>query len=698
MGDTPRFFTDWVGPHTCLVHDKRESEIVAASKADPSTPQQSPDPVQHTPTQQGPTPQTHSPQGKGRLFGLALAALGIVFGDIGTSPLYSVQTVFALEHNTIPPDSRSILGVISMITWTLVLIVCIKYLTFVMRADNEGEGGILALMALIRHTLKDRKKIRRMALLLGLIGASLFYGDSMITPAISVMSAIEGLSVINPAANQIVLPAAILILTVLFAIQRKGTARIGRAFGPIMTIWFLTLACLGVPWIVRNPQILKALSPHYAALFWIDRPWMAFISMGAVVLTITGTEALYADMGHVGAKPIRLSWFCLVGPALLLDYYGQGAMLLMHPDWIDNPFFRLAPSWGRVPLVLLATMATIIAAQAVISGTFSLSYQASRMGLLPRLSVKHTSKEEGGQIYIPEINWILYCGVLVLIAIFKSSARLATAYGLAVTGTEMLTTTLFLTWARCAWRWPKWSVALLGVIIYSVEATIFSANLLKIASGGWIPLVISAITIVVMTTWRRGTRMVYGQRALAEGPLEDFLDWVRKENPPRVPGLAVYPHPDRVTTPLAMRNNTRFNHVLHEHNVILSIVHENVPHIRHKQRVAVTDLGDPADGISYVECHVGFADSQDVPKALALAYDRLPDLNGLDITKAVYFLSVADVKRGDPTDPDSVAATNKMVGWRKMLYVTMNRNQADRTKVFRTPRVRSVVLGEVVEI
>ncbi len=626
-----------------------------------------------------------------------LAALGIVFGDIGTSPLYSMQTVFAIEHHAVTPTHGDVMGIISLIFWSILLIVCIKYVTLVMRADNDGEGGILALMALLRRHLPARRRLTLVVVALGIVGASLFYGDSLITPAISVMSAIEGVAVVDPGLTRMVLPASVIVLTLLFAVQRGGTARIGRAFGPVMAVWFLTLAALGLPWILRHPVVVEALSPHWAVLFAVHRPWMAFIAMGAVVLTITGAEALYADMGHFGTRPIRIAWFALVMPCLTVNYLGQGAMILLHPTWIDNPFFRMAPGWATIPLVVVATMATIIASQAVISGTFSVSHQASRLGLLPRLSVRHTSRKEGGQIYIPEVNWILFLGVLMLIAIFQSSARLSTAYGLAVTGTLLLTTVLFLILARLAWHWPLWRLLLVAVPIGGLELVIFTANLLKIASGGWIPLVIAGSMIVVMTTWRDGTAFVSAERGAAEGPLEDFLAWVKEVRPRRVPGLAVYPHPDRVTTPLALRNNLQFNHVLHEHNVIVSIINDNVPHIRHADRVRATELGAPEDGIAYIECHVGFADSQDIPKALALAIDKLPELGG-EAGEAVYFLSVADVKRGDPSDPLSSASRCTMASWRKAVYVALSRNQADRTKVFRVPRTHSVVLGEMVEM
>ncbi len=627
--------------------------------------------------------------------GLVLAALGIVFGDIGTSPLYSMQTVFAIEHHAVTPTHGDVMGIISLVFWSILLIVCIKYVTLVMRADNDGEGGILALMALLRRHIPAHCRLAGLALGLGMVGAALFYGDSMITPAISVMSALEGVAVVDPALTGTVLPASVIVLTILFVIQRQGTAVIGKAFGPIMAVWFLALAALGVPWILRYPQILEALSPQWALLFIADRPWTAFVAMGAVVLTVTGAEALYADMGHFGTRPIRLAWFAAVMPALTLNYLGQGAMIIAHPTWIDNPFFRMAPGWATVPLVVVATMATIIASQAVISGTFSVSHQASRLGLLPRFSIRHTSRNEGGQIYIPEINWTLYIGVLLLIAVFQSSARLSTAYGLAVTGTLLLTTVLFLILARLVWGWALWRIIAIGVVIGGLELSLFAANLLKIASGGWIPLVIAGAVIVVMTTWRKGTAFVCARRAAAEGPLDDFLACIRDNRPARVPGLAVYPHPDRVTTPLALRNNLQFNHVLHEHNVIVSIVNENVPHIRHACRIRVTDLGDPDDGVAYVECHVGFADSQDIPKALALAIGRIPELQ-VEMADAVYFLSVADVRRADGADPS--ASRCAMSTWRKIVYVALSRNQADRTKVFRVPRPRSVVLGEVITI
>ena len=627
--------------------------------------------------------------------GLVLAALGVVFGDIGTSPLYSMQTVFAIDHHTAVPSRDNVIGIISLVIWSILLIVCIKYVTLVMRADNGGEGGILALMALLQRHIPPRCRLAAVTMGIGMVGAALFYGDSMITPAISVMSALEGAAVIDPGLTRMVLPAAVVILTALFVIQQRGTAVIGRAFGPIMLVWFISIAALGAPWILRCPQILMALSPQWALLFVLERPWTAFVAMGAVVLTVTGAEALYADMGHFGSRRVRIAWFSVVLPALMLNYLGQGAMIILHPAWIDNPFFRTAPQWAQVPLVVIATLATIIASQAVISGTFSVSHQASRLGLLPRFSIRHTSREEGGQIYIPEVNWMLYLGVLLLIGVFRTSERLSTAYGLAVTGTLLLTTALFLILVRLVWDWSWWRVLPIAVVIGGLELSLLAANLLKITSGGWIPLVIAGAIIVIMTAWRKGTAFVVSSRASAEGPLDDFLARIKDDRPTRVPGLAIYPHPGRVTTPLALRNNIQFNHVLHEHNVIISMVDENISHIPHRDRIRVTDLGDPDDGIAYVECHVGFADSQNIPSALALVMDQLPDPR-MHMQEAVYFLSVANIRRADDTDP--LASRCPMATWRRLVYLTLSRNQADRTTAFRIPRTRSVVLGDVITV
>ncbi|MDT7606315.1 MAG: system potassium uptake protein, partial [Pseudonocardiales bacterium] len=442
------------------------------------------------------------------LLGLALGALGIVFGDIGTSPLYAVQTVFSIDNNAVSPAPDDVYGVVSLIFWSVTVIVTIKYVSFILRADNDGEGGIMALAALVRSVSVTSARRAAIALALGVLGASLFYGDSLITPAISVLSAVEGLEVARPDLAQAVLPIGIAILTLLFVVQRWGTHLIGRLFGPVMVLWFVTIAVLGVPHILAHPGVLRGLSPTYIVSFVAGHPLTAFLAMGAVVLVITGAEALYADMGHFGRLPIRVAWFVLVWPALVLNYLGQAALILNDPGAVANPFYLLAPDWARLPLVILATAATVIASQAVISGAFSVSRQAVRLGFLPHLTVRHTSTRESGQIYVPAVNWLLFGGVLVLMVTFRSSSRLATAYGLAVTGTLLLTTSLFLIYAATAWQWARWKLVLAAVVFGGIELTFLAANLTKIVHGGWLPLVIAAVVVTVMTTWQRGRRIV----------------------------------------------------------------------------------------------------------------------------------------------------------------------------------------------
>ncbi len=613
---------------------------------------------------------------------LTLAALGIVFGDIGTSPLYSLQTVFSIEHNTVQPTPVDVFGVISMVFWSVTILVSVKYIALVMRADNEGEGGILALVALLRDKLHDKKKLAA-ATLLGMFGVALFYGDSVITPAISVMAAMEGLVVANPALESWIMPVSVVILTGLFLIQRHGTEKVGRAFGPVMSLWFLVLAVLGLPQIIRYPDILAALSPTYALTFLFEHPFIAFVALGAVVLSVTGAEALYADMGHFGAGPIRISWFAIVFPSLAINYFGQGALILHNPAAIDNPFFHLAPSWATLPLVGLATVATVIASQAVISGTYSASRQAMRLGIFPRLRVKHTSRAEGGQIYLPAINWILFCGVLLLIAIFQSSTRLATAYGLAVTGTLILTSLLFLLLALDVWHWALWKVVAFSVVILGLEVVFFAANLTKVVSGGWLPLSIAVVVVTLMTTWRDGFAVFAQRRMEMEGPLEDFVEKVRRGGIPRVPGVAIVPHPNRTTTPLALRTNVEFNRVLHEHVIIVQIINENVPHIRHVDRVTINDLGYGDDGIVHVSVRVGFTDSQDIPKGLALAIGRTPEL-AIDPEQGHYFLSLLTVH---------ATPVPGLKGWRKRLFVWMAHATANRTEALHLPPERTIVMG-----
>jgi KUP system potassium uptake protein len=619
--------------------------------------------------------------------GLALGALGVVFGDIGTSPLYALQAVFAIDHRAVQPTRSDVYGVISLVFWAILLIVSIKYVVFILRADNDGEGGIMAMAALIRERVKAPRLVA-VAMLLGVVGASLFFGDSLITPAISVLSAIEGVEVAAPSVKDIVLPVSVAILTVLFLVQHFGTHRVGRLFGPVMVVWFVVLAALGLPKIAQHPEILRALSPTYAGIFIADHIYIAFIAMGAVVLAITGAEALYADMGHFGRPPIRRAWFAVAFPALTLNYLGQGALILHQPGAVANPFFQLAPSWARVPMVALAALATVIASQAVISGAYSVTRQAMRLGFLPQLTVRQTSSEESGQIYVPAVNWLLFAGVLVLTLAFRTSTRLATAYGLAVTGTFLLTTTLFLILAGGAWHWPRWKLVVFGAVFGSVELTFFAANLTKITHGGWLPLLVGAIVVTVMLTWQRGRSLVTARRIDLEGSLNEFIEQLRAEPLTRVPGTAVFPHPTKRTVPLALRANVEFNGVLHEHVVIVSVISTNVPHVPRSERLSVDALGYSDDGIVHVAARFGFHDEQRIPEVLRDAL-LLTDELDFDPDTALYFLSRIAIELG--TD-------SGMQAWRKRLFVALSRNAANPAAYFGLPVDRTVVMGSRIEL
>jgi KUP system potassium uptake protein len=629
------------------------------------------------------------------LIGLALGAVGVVFGDIGTSPLYAMQTVFSIDNNAVKPTSADVYGVISLVFWSITLIVSVKYVMFILRADNDGEGGIMALAALIREKLRSRSRRVAVAMVLGVIGASLFYGDSLITPAISVLSAVEGIEVASPSAKDVVLPVGIVILAVLFAAQRWGTHVVGRLFGPVMVVWFAVLALTGLPHIVAHPGILRGLSPTYVGTFVADHPFTAFIAMGAVVLAITGAEALYADMGHFGRRPIRASWFALVFPALILNYLGQGALILDKPSSVSNPFYLLTPSWARIPMVVLATFATVIASQAVISGAFSVSRQAVRLGFLPHLTVRHTSTRESGQIYVPAVNWLLFGGVLVLMLTFRSSSKLATAYGLAVTGTLLLTTTLFLILARSAWKWPAWRLVFVGVVFGGVELTFFAANLTKVVHGGWLPLLIAVVVVTVMMTWQRGRRIITRRRIQLEGPLPDFIEKLRSTSVERVPGTAVFPHPTKETTPLALRANVRFNHVLHERVVIVSVRSENVPHIPMEERLAADELGYSDDGIVHLMMRFGFQDEQDIPEMLEHAKGLSPELD-IDVNEASYFLSRITIERA--AQRRNVEQRDRMSTWRRRLFVGLSHNAASPAAYFCLPIDRTVVMASRIEL
>jgi KUP system potassium uptake protein len=614
---------------------------------------------------------------------LVLAAAGVVFGDIGTSPLYSMQMVFASHHGLVDPTRTDVMGVVSTVVWCLVLIVSISYVGFILRADNEGEGGILSLAALLGRKLGKGSKSAAIALVLAMVGAALFYGDSLITPAVSVLSAVEGVEVAQPDLAHWVVPIAVVILAALFGIQRWGTAVIGKAFGPIMVVWFVVIAALGIGPILAHPDILLALSPTYALVFIASHPYISFIAGGAVVLAVTGVEALYADMGHFGRRPIMVGWFALVFPALIINYLGQGANVMAHPGTLSNPFFNLAPGWATIPLVVLATLATVIASQAVISGAFSVSRQATRLSYLPRIRVVQTSKDEGGQIYVPAINAILFVGVLLLVLGFRSSQNLASAYGLAVTATLLLEMSLFMLLAYKVWGWPLWKLALYAVPVGAVELGLFSANIVKIHAGGWLPLSIALALIIIMSTWRRGSRLAFGARERSEGPVDEFIAGLDPAVT-RVPGVAVYPHGNPSTVPLALRENLRVNGVVHEHVVIVTVKSVGVPHVAWKQRVSVDPLGDTDDGIVHVLYRVGFNDSQNVPVALKMAAKRYPNDLDFNEREATYMLSVFRIEPG---------GSARMPRWQKQLFRALEKASANRTRVFHLPQSRTVVMG-----
>jgi KUP system potassium uptake protein len=576
-------------------------------------------------------------------------------------------------------------GVVSLVFWSITLVVSVKYVVFILRADNDGEGGVMALAALARQSVRPGGRRFGLVMLLGVLGASLFYGDSVITPAISVMSAIEGLAVPAPGLGHLVVPLGAAIITGLFVVQRFGTQLVGRFFGPVMVVWFAVLGLLGAGQVVKDPAVLKGLSPSYAVLFVVDHPFVAFVAMGAVVLSITGAEALYADMGHFGRSPIRRAWFVVVFPCLTLNYLGQGALLLENPSASRSPFFLMAPAWAQLPLVVLATLATVIASQAVISGAYSVSRQAERLGYLPRLTVLHTSKVERGQIYVPAVNWTLFVGVMLLLVSFRSSERLATAYGLAVTGTFLITTTLFLLLAESAWGWSRGRLLLLGIPLAVLELTFFGANLTKVLHGGWLPILIAVLVATVMLTWQRGRLLVTHRREEMEGALGPFIEWLDTEPVTKVGGSAVFLHVDKDTTPLALRENATVNHVIHERVLIVTTRSENIPVVADDDRFEVDPLGDPYDAIDHLTVRFGFQEDQDIPAALGRARER--GLVEVDPAEAYYFLSRISIQRGPGAE---------MPTWRKRLFLGLAHNAASPTTYFHLPEDRTVAMGAAV--
>jgi KUP system potassium uptake protein len=622
---------------------------------------------------------------------LTLGALGVVFGDIGTSPLYALQTVFLADNHAVRPVPGDVYGVISLVFWSITMIVSVKYVSFIMRADNQGEGGIMALTALLQRARIKRPGTKLTLVTLGILGASLFYGDGVITPAISVLSAVEGLKVAVPGLGSAVLPITVAVLLMLFTIQHWGTELVGGLFGPVMAIWFAVLALVGAGEVAQHPGVLRALSPTYGAQFFLSHGGVAFIALGSIVLAVTGAEALYADMGHFGRSPIRRAWFVLVFPALTLNYLAQGSLLLRSPKAIANPFFLLLPAWARVPMVILATVATVIASQAVISGAFSVTRQAVQLGFLPRLTIRQTSDSEVGQVYVPAINRILVVAVVAIVVSFGSSSALASAYGVAVTGTFILNTILFLAVARLLWHTRKRLIALGAAVFLTVEVTFFAANLTKIVHGGWLPLAIAAVAFTILMTWRKGRDIVTANRAREEGPLHEFIKQCDGREFPirRVPGTAVFLNSNPKTTPLALRANVEHNHVLHERVIIISLNTERVPHISDEDRLTADELGDPGDGITGLIARFGFQDNPNIPAVLRQAA-RQGLLEGeVDIDGASFFLTQITIVDGGDAG---------MSRWRKKLFLTLARNAANPAEYFGLPDNRTVTMGERIDL
>jgi KUP system potassium uptake protein len=613
---------------------------------------------------------------------LALGALGIVYGDIGTSPLYTVQVIFNAHHDAVHATAAGVYGIVSLIFWALMIVVSIKYAGFIMRAHNRGDGGIMALTALIRR----RRVVRGAALVtLGIFGAGLFFGDGMITPAISVISAVEGMNVAAPSLAHLVVPISLGLLIALFAVQRFGTGAVGWLFGPVILVWFAVIGALGAREVVAHPGVLQGLSPLWGARFMVDHGVAAFLTLGAVVLCVTGAEALYADRGHFGAGPIRATWFAIVLPCVMLSYLGQAALIHAHPNTISNPFYLLVPSGGRIAMVVLATAATIIASQAAITGSFSVAKQAVQLGFLPRLKIVHTSKLEG-QIYVPLINWGLCAGVAFLVLWFQHSAKLADIYGVAVTGTFILNTILFIAVSRSQWRTPKWKLFGLGALFLTVEVAFFTSNLTKIAHGAWLSLGVGLLFSMVMLTWQRGRIILTRNRTEREGSLAEFLDGLCAGNEPlrRVPGTAVFLNPGNQTTPLALRAEVAHNHALHEKVVIVSVDPIGISHVDDRDRFCVEWLGRGLFKIPHVTIQVGYQDPPDIPAALALARKRgLLDRN-LDLEHASYFVSKITIMATDAPG---------MRRWRKRVFIALARNATSPIAHFRLPTDRTVMMG-----
>ncbi|MGH7699288.1 MAG: potassium transporter Kup [Gemmatimonadales bacterium] len=614
---------------------------------------------------------------------LSLAALGVVYGDIGTSPLYAIREAFHGAHS-VAPTATNVLGVLSLIFWSLVLVISVKYLAFVMRADNKGEGGILALLALIQRGRASRKRTpRRIIAVLGLFGAALMYGDSVLTPAISVLSAVEGLQVATPALAPWVIPLTVLILVGLFLLQKRGTAGVGALFGPVMIVWFVTLAVLGTLAIAREPSVLAAVSPHHAVVFFLENAGRGFLVLGAVFLVVTGGEALYADMGHFGVRPIRLAWFGLALPGLLLNYFGQGALVLRDATAVVSPFYRLAPAWGVYPLIALATAAAIIASQAVISGAFSLTRQAVQLGYSPRVKIEHTSSREMGQIYIPGINWALLVVTIALVLGFRTSSNIAAAYGVAVSSEMVITTVLLYILSREVWGWSHAKAGALAAFFLTIDLAFLGANALKIPQGGWFPLAVGAAVYTLMTTWQRGRQILAKRMQERTVPLKLLLADLAAEPPIRVPGTAIFMYGTSDGTPPALVHNLAHNKVLHEKIVFLTVVTEEVPHVPPAERVTVKRL---SKGFNQVTARYGFMEDPDINEILDACRAKGLDIN---IEGSTFFLG-----------RETLIATDRpgMAQWRERLFSFMSRNALRATAFFKIPPNQVFEVGAQVEL
>ncbi len=612
---------------------------------------------------------------------LTLGAIGVVYGDIGTSPLYALKQVFANGHVPLTPEN--VFGVLSLVFWTLTVIVSIKYVVLILRADNNGEGGLIAMLALASQAVRDRPVLRRRLLFVGIFGTAIFFGDGVITPAISVLGAVEGLQVAAPGLHTWVVPITLAVLAVLFMFQRHGTERVGKLFGPVMAVWFVVIAILGLAHIGDNPAIVKALSPHYALVFLFAHSKVAFVALGSIVLCVTGAEALYADMGHFGKRPIRLAWFGMAMPALLLNYFGQGAMLLADPGKVGNPFFQMAPAWALYPLIALATCAAVIASQALITAAFSVTKQAIQLGYLPRLRIQHTSVKETGQIYLPFVNWGLFAGIVIAVVLFGSSDALGAAYGITVTIDMLITTTMTFFVVRYAWKYAWWVAALATGFFFVIDFTFLAANIVKVIDGGWFPLLIGAFMFTLMMTWKQGRKLM--SKSLRDDAIDlgSFLESVFVSPPTRVPGTAVFLVSDQGLTPNALLHNLKHNKVLHERNLFVTVKHHEVPWIADRACAEMKALGHDCWEVTL---NFGFKNEPDVPTALARLREHGCSVDDMDTS---YFLS-----------RDIVIPTlgGGMAAWREKLFAGMHRNAAAAADFLRLPTNRVVELGSKVEI